>query len=206
MNYVDQFGRWHDSPVTDEDPIPSNNGWIYTAYAAKLGFPIDTDNLRFCYELCWITDQLFMSRSPGKSRPPMSRDEILGVYFFGYYPLGDGWNFCPYKIPKFNLLKTISAFWRLRKAHRNAVWKDGGEPHAWRFAFSVPLTDRAFIYRCCGDTPPIIYRLIEWVDKKLPAKSNSGKLIRFLKYDILPDRGVWENYFGPAHPILEKVK
>ena len=210
MIYQDKWSRWHDAPVTDADPVPSNNSWIFSAYAVKLGLPIDRAKLFDCYRQCWQTPERFMSRSPGKLTPPFSRDEVLGLAYLdlrGFVgKVSQGWSFCPYPIPRRNILKTIMGLWRLKGAHRNAVWKDGGEPHVWWLAFSVPLTDRAFILRCRGIKVPAVYRLAEWADKKLKPSSKSSALIAWLKYDQMPERQVWVEYFGEDHPFVKVLE
>jgi len=64
---------------------------------------------------------------------------------------------------------------------------------------------RAFYYRLYDIKAPFIYRLIEFIDKKIGSKSDSSKLIRWLKYDKMPEIEVFERYFGKDHPIYKKV-
>jgi len=111
-NYVDQYGRYHDKPVTQSNPVSSNNGWIYTAYAKKVGLPIDIYKLEMAADMC---DQGYgvLWRTPGKESPPMSRDEILGLAELGLLKpehLRD-WNFSPYPLPKFSLVECVKQFW-----------------------------------------------------------------------------------------------
>lgn len=205
MTYQDEWGRWHDKPCIDGKPS-SNNGWVYTAYAGKLGYQINMGQMRDCARQCLIKvhceDRWVFTRSPGKQTPPMSRDEILGLVYLGVLGFKeDNWNFCPYNIPKFNLFKTLGALWRMRKAHRNTLWEGKGEPHLFRFAFSVPLQDRAFILRCQKMDVPWYYGLISWVDSKLKGSSPSSELIRQLKYETSLDNETVIRYFGPQHPF-----
>ncbi len=101
MNYIDEYGRIHDRPVTAEDPIPSNNGWIYSAYADLAGIELDKKKMHSCFLLCRRStgpDPLKIDRSPGKVFPPISRDEILGLFHFGYINVSElersYWQFC----------------------------------------------------------------------------------------------------------------
>ena len=70
----------------------------------------------------------------------------------------------------------------MRNKHRNALWKDGGEPHLWRFAFTVPIQDRAYMLRDSGKPVPLSYRLYETLHRLFP-KSESSKKISARKYD-----------------------
>lgn len=203
--YQDVYGRWHDK-VTVEGRPSSNNGWIYTAYAKKLGFPINMGQMRDCARQCMIKTpdgRWVFTRSPGKKEPPMSRDEVLGLVYLGVLGFREGdWGFSPYGVPSFNPFKSIAALWRMRKAHRNAIWENGGEPHLWRFAFSVPLQDRAFILRCQGQDVPWYYLFVEWVDKKFTSDSLSSRLIRQFKYEDRFDTEDLARYFGLFHPFI----
>jgi hypothetical protein len=197
-NYIDQFGRYHNKPVTPSNQLPSNNAWIYSAYAQKIGLPLDID---YGYALDCAK---YFTRHNLIHWPPFSRDEALGMVYLGYMPaIAKDWYFSTLITPKFNLLKTIATFVLAIGEHRNFLWEKDLR-HSYRFMFSVPLSDRAWIYREIYNSEPIaIYRLIEWLDKRLIGKSNSGKLIRWLKYDILPETKVFIEYFGEEHPITK---
>lgn len=103
MNYTDIYGRVHDKPVTDANPIPSNNGWIYSAQMKRLGGVVFIDNEvgRLC-----ASERI---RSPGMPFPPMGRDEILGLEYLGFQVAMDGWNFSPFPLPVANIFKTKAA-------------------------------------------------------------------------------------------------
>jgi hypothetical protein len=180
-NFVDKWGRFHHKEVTNSGSIPSNNGWIYTAYAYKLELPLDWFSLNSCYRECrqYDNNKCILIRSPQIHSPPISRDEILGMAALGFlkpYHL-DGWNFCPYKIPSFNPIKTIQQFLELRGKHRNYLWMNRLE-HTYRFAFSVPLSDRHFILQQWGKFN-IFYWAIAKVDSLLKITNGIG----WLKYD-----------------------
>lgn len=207
VTHQDRWRRWHDKPCNDGEPS-SNNGWLYTAYAKKLGLAVDNESISNCYFYCWHKNnnlRSFMTRSPEKETPPMSRDEVLGVVGCGLMMsrITKDWSFCPYGIPSFNIIKTIGALWRMRSSHRNALWENGGEPHLFRFAFSVPLQDRGWILRQNDMHVPLSYKLYEALSVTIPTKSNSSKLIEWFKYDIDPGLDVFQKYFGENHPITE---
>lgn len=201
--YQDRWGRWHDKECVNGEPS-SNNGWIFTAYAKKMGFEVDRGLLMECAERSMIRrgDKIVFSRSPGKLTPPMSRDEILGMVYLGVVGFRDSWYFGPYEYPSFNPFKTLAALWRMKKAHRNALWEGKGEPHLFRFAFSVPIQDRAFILRCQGEDVPWYYRLVEWVDQRRKSSSLSSRLIHQFKYDNRFDTEDLAKYFGLFHPFI----
>lgn len=200
-NYIDRWGRIHDKPCTNSEPS-SNNAWIYSAYAKKLGIKLKIDPV--CFDLCAAN----YTRHPNDFEPPMSRDEILGMAYlglgFGIIKITHDWYFHGEKPAPFNLIKLIKELW-LSRGHRNNFWKNK-YTQVYRFAFGVPLTDRAFILKEIYGEASWYYLLIEWFDKKLKTKSNSSKLIRWLKYDIDPGLETFEEYFGKDHPITIKYK
>lgn len=180
-NYFDRWGRLHDKPVTESNPVPSNNGWIYTAYAAKAGIQLDHVKLSLCMSECRVPgNPPHLIRSPGKTLPPMSRDEILGFSALGLLQPEDlqGWNFSPYAIPAFNPIKLIKQLWDLRpslKRHRNYFWQNNLD-QLYRFAFSVPLADRHFILKQWDR-----FNLLYWIIHKLDSISKSDNGIGWLK-------------------------
>lgn len=204
-NYIDKYGRYHDKPVTDLKPISSNNGWIYTAYAEKLGLPINYLTLEECFNHCKVSNKdldnkLALVRTPGKNEPPISRDEILGMASLGFLKPRhlNGWNFSPYAIPRFNPIKLIAQLWDLRPSlnrHRNYFWQNNLD-QLYRFAFSVPLSDRHFILKKWGKFNPI-YWLIAKIDSKL--KGDNG--IPWLKYGGDDRKTIMKEEFSEDHPF-----
>ena len=177
-NYVDQYGRYHDAPVTVSEPIPSNNGWIYTAYAQKMGLPVDFYKLKYCYEFSEQDGVLW--RSPGKALPPMSRDEILGMVALGFTPnnLLETWNFSPFPLPKFDITKFVPQLIELVKHRddRNYFWKNNLD-QIYRFAFSVPLADRHFILQKHNK-----FNIFYWAISKIDSMFSGASGINYLKY------------------------
>lgn len=210
--YQDKWSRWHDKPCVNFEP-KSNNGWIYSAYSRKLNLPLDWNKLTECFAGCregYPLTSIVFDRSPGKKEPPNSRDEILGAYYLGFihpkYMIFNDWCFSPVPVPPFNPVKTIAALWRLRKAHRNAVWKDAGEPHVWRFAYKIPIQDRAFMLREAKMNVPLFYRLWEWCSLMFSKPSDSSSLINWLKYSDRPDIELFVRYFGHDHDFCKKIR
>jgi len=206
-NYYDKYGRLHDKPCINEEP-KSNNGWLYTAYAKKLGIPLDIQKLSDCMEACYEQSPVpHFNRSPGKQLPPMSRDEILGLVYLDIIQ-HDGdktpWNFSPYPIPRFNSFKLAAQLWQLRpslKRHRNYFWENNLD-QIYRFAFSVPLVDRAFILQCWGETHTpraLFYRAIAFVDSLIGKDSG----IRWLKYGKSLE--AMQEEFPEDHPLKNSL-
>lgn len=239
-NYIDKYGRFHHKPVTEENPIPSNNGWIYTAYAKKVGIPVDIEKLSQCFDDCIEvgSDGLaHLNRSPGKPTPPISRDEILGLAYIFDGPTDsyeNDWSFSPFPLPKFSLIKLVKQLWELRPSivdvteeetiyeddkfksytakfykqlewkHRNYFWQNNLD-QLYRFAFSVPITDRHFILKCWDKFR--WYRpdnLFYFVAAKIDSKLSGSAGIRFLKYDTSAVEMSKE--FPSDHPINLVVK
>lgn len=104
--YIDKLGRWHVKPVSESNPFPTNNAYIYSFYARTVGLPVQFAEA--------VTEQLVnvdlkpMTRHPGVSHPdtpPISFDEYVGiagldemaaddVVFFGE---NNHWQFCDIK-------------------------------------------------------------------------------------------------------------
>lgn len=196
--YQDQWTRYHHKSVTEANPIPSNNGWIYTAYAVRVGLPVNYVTLDKCYDACKADG--YLTRSPGKAIPPISRDEILGLAGLGILSPADvkGWNFSPYPIPRFNPIKLVKQLLEVRGKHRNYFWQNNLD-QMYRFAFSVPLVDRHFILRSFGKFNPF-YFAISLVDRLL----NKPSGITFLKYGKGKKEMLVE--FPEDHPIIKAVR
>lgn len=206
-NYFDKWGRIHNKPVTESNPVPTNNGWIYTAYLAKTGYQVDLMNLVECFRLCKKKDaesrHEYLIRSPNKETPPISRDEILGLAALGLlkkYHIPN-WKFSPYKIPSFNLPKLIKQLKEVKGQHRNYFWLNKLD-QMYRFAFSVPLQDRAFILECFGEKRSIryfFYKTIAFLDSKFSKPKNG---IHWLKYGGEERKKVMQQLdFPEDHPL-----
>lgn len=195
MLYIDDRGFYH-----DKKSASSNNKYIYSAYAKKVGLlpeltPVMQQELDFCYAN--------KVRHSMKQTSVMSRDEIVGMAYLDKNTankiIEEGFNFSPYKIPSFNLFKLIKQVLEVRGKHRNYFWQNNLD-QIYRFAFSLPLQDRAFVYRSAGRKVPLIYVMIEDIDKSLNSSNRSSRAIRSLKYDNDNDQGIYD-YFSDDHPI-----
>lgn len=197
-NYQDRYGRYHHKPCIDGEPS-SNNGWLYTAYARKLGLPLDFPKLVDCSRKCALHPFYpRFNRSPGKENPPASRDEVLGLVELGIlvYAKDGSWNFSPRPIPRFNLLRLIGDIREAKGQHRNYFWENNLD-QLYRFAFSVPLTDRHYCLKKSNK-----FNLFYWAIAKIDSLSSKRSGIRYLKYD--KDLAAMLEEFPEDHPFREK--
>lgn len=227
MNYQDKWGRFHHK-YTDGIQPSSGNGWIYTAYAKKAGVPVDKDDLCACLVACMeINKELhheWINRSPGKSTPPISRDEILGISSLGFRFGLTNWNFSPFPLPAFSLIKLVKQLWELRPYgiinvslddnkkqyrllfhHRNYFWQNNLD-QLYRFAFSVPVQDRHFILKCWDkfqwyNPAHVFYACVAKIDSLLPKKSG----IKWLKYGGEENKKAMVQEFPTDHDIRIKL-
>lgn len=201
-NYIDVYGRYHHKPVTEIKPIPSNNGWIYTAYAKKLGLPVDQFKTRNCFTQCTNIMDRKILRSPGKELPPISRDEILGLSYLGYLiPIYmNGFNFSPRPLPKFNAIKFVTQGIKLliNRNDRNYFWENNLDQF-YRFSFSAPFSDRYFLIQNGSVKANIFSMLIYKAIAKVDSLIGKDSGIRFLKYGKSKEAMLKE--FPADHPL-----
>lgn len=204
-DYFDKWGRVHDKPCVRGEPS-SNNGWIYSSYLMKAGYQVDLMSMAMCFRQCKQVDpetgRLYLIRSPFKEEPPMSRDEILGLAKLGFLRPKhlNGWSFSPYPIPPFNLIKLIKQLVEVKDQHRNYFWKNKLD-QIYRFAFSVPIQDRAFILECFGEKNTLryfFYKAIALIDSKISKPTNG---IQWLKYGGDEREEIMKKEFPEDHPL-----
>jgi hypothetical protein len=204
LNYWDRFKRLHDKPCIDMEPS-SNNGWIYLAYALKLGLinkieGVTMDALNICFRE--------KRRHPHKESVVVSRDEIIAmIYINPSYAKdliqNDFW--MNYAQPIFNFPKFCKQIIDLYKNRKDRnYWHKNNLDQAEFLTMKLPITDRAFIYKQAGLKVPLIYKLVEAVDKKLKPSGRSSAAIRSFKYDLDNNAGIYA-YFAadPNHPITQ---
>lgn len=217
-NYQDQWSRYHDKPTDGINPS-SGNGFLYTAYAVKLGLPISPTQLKWCWELCSIGGVL--RRNPEGQTSPFSRDECLGAAYLGLLKPNQlkGWNFSPYPLPKLQvlrLLRQLNMLWTIKPAtetgswyklfgpiyvrHRNYFWKNGLS-QIYRVSFSVPLQDRAFLLECWGETKSLRYFFYKAIAKLDATFSKPKNGIHWLKYGGEERKRIMQQEFPSGHPL-----
>jgi hypothetical protein len=128
----------------------------------------------------------------------------------------NGWSFSPEPIPRFNIIKLVYQLWQLRPTlskqtqkdaiffnkfyirHRNYYWENKLD-QVYRFAYSVPLTDRNFIQEKWYQ-----FNLLYWVIAKIDSLIGKDNGIRWLKYDSSVEGMLKE--FIPEHPFHDTIK
>lgn len=167
MNYVDKFGRWHVKPVTEQNPIPTNNAYIYSFYAQMVGLQFQFTG-EVLAELGEISTKV-ISRHPGGYHVPISHDEYVGVagmdknwanaiVEFGeknYFQYCDLEGFKPTPFRKLDIHSVMEGFEGLANEEnpRRAVVK---YPSIWNVAFWHKPEHQYFYYRCAQRSPGII--------------------------------------------------
>ena len=201
MDYYDSLGFLHDKKNAD-----SNNKYTYSAYAMKVGLlkSLTREMLVEMY-YCWE----HKLRHSKKVAPPISREEIISLcYLNPPFALnlieGDFW-MCVER-PVLNPFKFIAQLILLIKNRndRNYWWKNNLDQMKF-LTMRLPIHDRAFIYRMAGKQVPLIYELIERVDRGLSPSGRSSAAIRSFKYDIKDFFGIY-NYFSSDHPIRKHME
>lgn len=171
-NYVDLYGRWHTKPITDSNPLPTNNAYIYSFYASMVGLPVASE---FGREVELQLVDLYktpLTRHPGIAPPEgvaISHDEYVGVAglrmgcaeYIRQYGESNYWQFCdipgftPTPFRKLVIDDVIAAYEDLANEEnpRLAVIKF---PAIWPLAFWHRPEQQYFYYRCAGKSPGLI--------------------------------------------------
>lgn len=78
-NYFDFYGRLHHVPVTDNNPFPSGNSFLYSGEAHLLGIDLNTPRIDAAWFKCQT--KYGYDRNPdGKTFPLCSHDEVVGRF------------------------------------------------------------------------------------------------------------------------------
>jgi hypothetical protein len=223
--YQDKDGRLHHKEVTEANPFPSNNAFIYSAYGRKVGLFINIDkkalsicsmhNLRHLKEDVW-------------PQVPTSRDEVLGLSYLGYTPseLTDTWKFAPddYSIPPFSLSKLITQakllliiqpyykkvlgidikMWHFELSHRNTFWKNKLD-QIYRFSFSVPIQDRYSILKWSGRFKFYLPSHLLYATTSMIDRLGKPSRLNYLKYGGEKNMKEMVGEFTQDHPISIKA-
>ena len=218
-NYQDKWSRYHHKPTDGSNPS-SGNGWIYTAYAVKVGCGVDRPNLITCWELCSVNGVFI--RNPESETSPFSRDELLGVAALGLLKSNqlNSWNFSPYPIPPFSLSKLISQsrqlftvqpyykrilglevkLYHFAQTHRNTFWQKGLD-QIYRFAFSTPMQDRYSILKWAGRFKAYRPDHLFYLGVSLIDRIGSPSGMRYLKYGGNKNMKAMVKEFTADHPL-----
>lgn len=163
-DYQDQYSRYHDKLAKGQ--IVSNNGWIYTPYAKAKGLTARKELLESCARKCIISlDPMVIHRSPNDRTPPLSKDEIWGLFLLGLVSIEDilenKWIYHrPYGDAKYPIRQYIvegaQLFWySIIKKERNAVWQRDLRS-MFNIAFKLPMADRYAMLKIAGKKPSFL--------------------------------------------------
>lgn len=224
--YQDKNTMWHDKICNKGEPS-SNNGWIYSAYAKYLA-PCTTDRLKLlnthikCIE---NTKPLQINRLPGKSRPPMSKDEIIGMVSLGlvddlelrqnHYNFANIGGSFDRKLSIPNVIKAIKILYRIRKEHRNYVWENN-LVDAYPLTFRLAPEDIYYVRKKAGESAGIFNTIVFYINALMTYfKGNkSARMMLWLKMEDLdnplkaaiPKKKWVTEYFGEEHDFTKGLE
>lgn len=175
MNFIDHHCRYHQNPVTDSNPYPGNNAFLYTGYASVLGMVPQHRIKNIMY--AWVLSQTAYGydRHPNYDHTPASsHDEVVGIFMLNpldhgsrlrlktlkenHYQVCNLDGFKPKAWWKLNPLRVIRDLWRLSREEnpRKATYK---YPYIWPITFSHAPEHVYFYHRMAGVKPGIYLEL-----------------------------------------------
>lgn len=231
MNFVCKYGLTHDREVKNNEPR-SNNGWIYTAIREALGMTFDVHKVFDTFKKCVVKIEpgfIFINRLPGKETPPLSHDEIIGMYLLGlvnYSTLksnhfvfhGKGEEFTKdtfFKTLK-GLLKLAMLAYIKGESHRNDFWQHN-ITEMNQVAFRLNPAYVYFLKMDNGIKPHLEEKLFWKLYVKNTLKNGSPGEINILYaiakklddknliYETNPKRNI-TLYFGDKHAFVEHIR
>lgn len=188
--YQDRWARFHNKKVTFSNPIPSNNGWIYTTYAKAKGLGARKALLRNCFDKCVVSlNPMVIHRSPDDPKPPLSKDEIWGLFLEGLVSvetiMENNWIYYrPYGAKKYPIHQYITEgaklFWySIIKKERNAVWEKDLRS-MYDVAFKLPKADRYAMLKIAGKKPFILKAPWFYISAAFNGKFGSNSIKNYL--------------------------
>ena len=165
LNYVDGWGRWHDKPVTEGNPTPCNNAFLYSCYASLVGLPVRLDGVLNCFLDCM--ECYGFTRHPSKKPlPASSHDELVGMCMLGevvargiivrygqqHYQVCNLPGFLPTLWRKLNWIRVVKELYALSK-EPNPRKATPNYPYIMPVTFKHSL-HHIYFYRRCGRVPP----------------------------------------------------
>ena len=163
MSYKDNEGYYHDRATTD-GLASSNNALVYTAYAKALGIELELKEVEYQTSIYISHEADFIAHRINRIdeiQPPISKDEFLGMVILKTNEkvvdtvIKNNWNFSKYS-KSVGLIRSIKATLKLRKEHRNYVWKERVYD-AYPTAYSVPYKMRYFTQAYRGESINLFY-------------------------------------------------
>ena len=204
--YRDSYGRIHDKPVSQSNPFPCNNAFLFSGYAKVCGIQDVSDNIQECFTLSQT--QFGFNRHPdGKQLPASSHDELVGMmmlwpkykcrqavthYQSQMFQICNLDGFVPIPWTKLNPLQVVSNFWRL--SHEGNPRKaTPSYPYIWPIAFKH-APQHVYFYHRCAVLAPGIYLTVRFFMASLFTiwhGSNSGQVMLGFKLWKLSGQRNW---------------
>ena len=231
MTHICNLGLIHDKPCPDGKPS-SNNGWIYSAIAESVGMKFSRTELLKTFNDCVVVVQtgfILINRLPGKQEPPLSHDEIIGMYLldmidyrtlkdnhFVYHGPGKPMNMDTIKLTLLGLVKLFIVSKFVGKFHRNLFWEHK-IIEMNQIAFRLNPAYAYFLKLDNGIEPHLEEKLI-WdihVQATLESGSNGSKNILYAMAKRIGLEKLQEKinhkksmglYFTSDHPIIHQIK
>lgn len=220
INYVDRYGRFHIKPVTDTNPLPTNNAYIYSFYAKMVGLPIASEFGREVELQIMDLYKTPITRHPGvvpPDAPVISHDEYVGlaglrmgaaeyIRQYGeanYWQISDLPGFVPTPFRHLVINDVLAAYEELAndpEDPRHAVIK---YPALLPIAFWHRPEQQYFYYRCAGRSPGII-RTLYFILATLVAIAQKDKKSPMLGFKFLKFKAIGPTLAEKALAALHK--
>lgn len=217
-NYVDQYGRWHTKPVTEENPLPTNNAYIYSFYAQTVGLPVNLTN-EVKYQLLRLHSKV-LSRHPFGCDIPISHDEYVGaagldftyaqrLLRYGernYFQYCDIEGFKPKPFRKLVIDDVMAAYEGLANDPETNVRKAVVKyPALYPLAFWHRPEQQYFYYRAALRSPGIIRTLYFSIATLVSIKKNDPRNV-MLGFKFLKLKSIGLNFIEKALYKIYKSK
>jgi hypothetical protein len=203
--FYDQKGRIHDKTVSEADPYPCNNSFLYTGEASLIGVPVSLTDVQMCWTEC--QQGYGYNRNPnGKLIPASSHDEVVGMmmllprmncleiyneYKKQHFQVCNLPEFKPKPLYKLNPIKVIL---QMRALSR----EESPRKATPNYPYIMPITFRHapqhtyFYKRCAGLKPGLIHTLFFVLSSLFTVfkGDSSGKVMLGFKLKKLSNLGL----------------
>lgn len=198
-NFQDQWTRWHHKESDGINP-PSHNGWIYSAYAKYLAPGTTDSQLLFeCYRKCTRSlDPVKVDRSPNLIKPPLSKDEVIGLVSLGLLTNNElqnsHYNFCNLdadfnrKLSFSNFFSGLKALFKIRKEDRNYAWQHN-MVETYPLLFKLPPWDIYYVKKIYKKRANLLEFVLFYLNAFTTILKGSGS-VKMLLWLQLKDLGM----------------
>ena len=215
-DYRDSMGFYHDTLK-----VSSNNGWIYTAIANHLGLPVNKGDLGYELGQSYANHRDFwINRRIGKVRPPISRDEIIGMVSLTrnklLYGMLEFYEFNMSRHFSGSLIKAARILYSIKDEHRNYMWQNR-LIEAYPLGFKLLPHDVYYIKKLYNRDTSILEKLAFglYVVSTLVQKKVSPKNVLFVQLSDLKYKRILRllnykrniiEYFGIDHIFSKEIQ